>query len=76
MFSSNFIYPLPRHLALSAHINSDHDHIPGTSLIIKKINKVELTIKFSFGAMPSPNIPGLAIVPPLSSVVIHGLLLF
>ena len=35
---------------------------PGTSLIIKKINWVEKVEKFCFGAMPSPNIPGLAIV--------------
>ena len=31
---------------------------PGTSFIIKKINWVELGRKFSFDAMPSPNIPG------------------
>ena len=27
MFSCNFIYPLPRDVALSALINSDHDHV-------------------------------------------------
>ena len=33
---------------------------PGRSLIIKKINWVEEARKFSFSAMLSPNIPGLA----------------
>ena len=35
---------------------------PGTSLIIKEINWVEKARKTSFGTMPSPNIPGSAIV--------------
>ena len=37
-------------------------HIYGTSLIIKKVNWVEEARKFSFGAMPSPSIPGLAVL--------------
>ena len=27
MFSNNFVYPLPRDGAFSAHINVDHDHV-------------------------------------------------
>ena len=34
---------------------------PGTNLL-KKVNWVEEVRKTSFGAIPSPNIPGLAIV--------------
>ena len=43
---------------------------PGTNLIVKKTNWVEYARKISFGAMPSPNIPGLTF---LFSAIIHGL---
>ena len=48
----------------------------GSSLVIKKINWVVETRKVFFSAMTRPNIPGLAIVPPLSSAIIHGVLLY
>ena len=44
----------------------------GSSLVIKKINWVVETRKVFFSDMPSPNIPGLAIVPPLSSAIIYA----
>ena len=59
MFSRNSIFPFPHDRALSAHINGDHDHVSGTSLIVKKKNWVEQARKISFGTMSSPNLPGL-----------------
>ena len=55
MFSRNSINPFPCDVALYAHINGDYDNGD-----IKKINWVE-HLRKSFGVMPSPNIPGLAI---------------
>ena len=62
MFSCNSIYRLPCDGAFSAHINGSCDTFPGTTLISKKINWVEQARKPPFSTMPSPNIPGLAIV--------------
>ena len=75
-------------MGLFAHISmATMTTFPGTNLIIKKINWAE----FFSGAIPSPNIPGLACAkqdvplpdsrinafkPPLSSAIIHGLLLY
>ena len=85
MFLCHSIYPLPRDGTFSAHINGEHDHDSRhKSYYQKEVRKP------SFGAMPNPNIPGLAIVlnntlppdslipalePPLSSLIMHGLLL-
>ena len=57
MFLCHSIYPLPRDGTFSAHINGEHDHDSRhKSYYQKEVRKP------SFGAMPNPNIPGLAIV--------------
>ena len=57
MRSCDPIYPLPQG-AFSIHINGDHNTFPGTSLIPEwKLGWIGES--FSFGTMPSPNIPDL-----------------
>ena len=62
MFSRNSIYPLPRDGGLSGHINGDHDHVSRYMSYYQKDKVGWIGEKTSFGVMPSPNIPGLAIV--------------
>ena len=59
MRSRNLVCPLPQG-ALSIHINGNHNHVSrykSYSWMETKLNRRE---SFSLGAMPSPNIPGLA----------------
>ena len=85
MRSRNPVYPLPQG-AFSVHINGDHNHVSrykSYSWMETGLNRRE---SFSFGAMPSPNIPDLtkarqdlplpdsqigALEPSLYSTIIH-----
>ena len=58
MRSRNPVYPLPQG-AFSVHINGDHNHFfryKSYSCMETGLNRRE---SFSFGAIPSPNIPDL-----------------
>ena len=58
MRSRNPVYPLPQE-AFSVHINGKHNHVSrykSYSWMDTGLNRRE---SFSFGAMPSPNIPDL-----------------
>ena len=86
MRSRNPIYPLPQG-AFSVHINGDHNHVSrykSYSWMETGLNRGE---SFSFGAMPSPNIPDLtkarqdlplpdsqigALEPSLFGTIIHA----
>ena len=86
MRSRNPVYPLPQG-AFSVHINGDHNHVSrykSYSWMETGLNRQE---SFSFGAMPSPNIPDLttarqdlflpdsrigAFEPSLYGIIIHA----
>ena len=88
MRSRNPVYPLPQG-AFSVHINGDHNHVSrykSYSWMETGLNRRE---SFSFGAMPSPNIPDLtkarqdlplpdsrigALEPSLYGTIIHAAL--
>ena len=88
MRSRNPVYPLPQG-AFSVHINGDHNHVSrykSYSWMETGLNRWE---SFSFGAMPSPNIPDLtkarqdlplpdsrigALEPSLYGTIIHAAL--
>ena len=88
MRSRNPVYPLPQG-AFSVHINGDHNHVSrykSYSWMETGLNRWE---SFSFGAMPSPNIPDLtkvrqelpfpnnrigALGPSLYGTIIHAAL--
>ena len=54
MFSRYSIYALPHDWTLSANINGNHDHVCWYTSYYQS--------ESFFGQMPSPHIPGLAVV--------------
>ena len=86
MRSCNLVYPLPQG-AFSMHINGDHNHISRYKSYFWMETMSNRRESFSFGAVPSPNIPDLtkarqdlplpdswigALEPSLYGTIIHA----
>ena len=90
MLSRYPIYPLPQR-AFSVHINGNHNHVSRYKSYSRMETGLNRQESFSFGAIPSPNIPDLtkarqelplpdsrisALEPSLYGTITHAALIY